>query len=61
MHHGATGELIEDAIRLLSLLETFSDVDDETPVHGKTVATAASTIVKILCRARQHHREVLEA
>lgn len=32
MHHGATGELIEDAIRLLSLLETFSDVDDEIPV-----------------------------
>jgi hypothetical protein len=28
-------------------------LDDEIPVHGKTVATAASTIVSALRRAQQ--------
>ena len=59
MHHMAADELLEDAIRLLSLLELYGHVPDEFPADAKAVAAAASTVIEKLVRALSHHREAL--
>jgi hypothetical protein len=57
MHHIAADELLEDAIRLLSLLELFGHMEEDASADPKAVATAASTIVTTLRKAQSHHRE----
>ena len=59
LHHMAADELLEDAIRLLSLLELYGHVPDEFPADAKAVAAAASTVIEKLVRALSHHREAL--
>ena len=56
VHHSATDELIEDAIRLLSLVEMYGN---ENEVHGPTVATAVRQVVEVLRKAQEHNREVM--
>ncbi|OGA72891.1 MAG: hypothetical protein A3G81_22545 [Betaproteobacteria bacterium RIFCSPLOWO2_12_FULL_65_14] len=59
LHHTTADQLLDDAIRLLSLLELFGDVGEDYPVDPKAVATAASTIVAVLRKAQSHHRDAL--
>jgi hypothetical protein len=57
LHSGAADEIMEDVIRVLSLLEAYAYLDHERPlIDPHAVSAAATLLVEKLRRAQQHLR-----
>ena len=58
LHRGAAGEILEDAIRVLSLLEAYAYLEKEMPlIDPHAVSTMASLLVEKLRSAQRHLAE----